>query len=261
MRRPLLLALVVVTGTPALDAFASVPPDVPVPSLQPASGGQPAPPRPLFAQPARPYPAPPPPGYGYPPPVPRRIARPRHERDSWYIGFGLGSGVGRWTNNGQEENLKSAFGDLDVKAPVSINLGAGWTLTRATLIGAELSGLTYTAKTTDLRGSPMELSLGVTNLLAVVTYFPTSEGLFVKGGLGVGWLRGTENVGGELTEFENEGFAWSIGAGYAFWLGRAFNLTVNVDWSTQTYDEPDKAQRANITASRFWHAWLGCYWY
>ena len=49
------------------------------------------------------------------------------------------------------------------------------------------------------------------------------------------------------------------GVGYAFWLGRSFNLTVNADLDLQTYG--NQSSGADVTSARGGSLWLGFDWY
>jgi hypothetical protein len=62
------------------------------------------------------------------------------------------------------------------------------------------------------------------------------------------------NVGSD----DIDGANITIGAGYAFWLGQTFNLTVNLDYSAQAYDSN---QAGAPTGTNFTAIWLGFDWY
>jgi hypothetical protein len=80
----------------------------------------------------------------------------------------------------------------------------------------------------------------------VATLFPWSEGFFMRGGFGL------SSSGGEGTNV-------TVGTGYAFWLGRAFNLTVNLDYSAQFWGS---AVDEETSRSRdFWALGFGFDWY
>ncbi|HEY6099085.1 MAG TPA: hypothetical protein VIW03_06630, partial [Anaeromyxobacter sp.] len=43
--------------------------------------------------------------------------------------------------------------------------------------------------------------------------------------------------------------------GYAFWLGKAFNLTLNLDAQAHSFN------KANVKGGSAWSAWVGFDWY
>lgn len=182
--------------------------------------------------------------------------RPRPERDTWYIGFGLGLGNAYWTRAGQETSFADAFSDTSNSTRMSLVFDVGWTVSRATLLGVELAAMRQSASYLLASGQMAERGLQMTNLFATVTYFPFVRGLFVKGGLGLANLMADWSVGGQVYDESADGWGWQVGIGYALWLGRSFNLTLTAEHVQHRYDEGTLASEA-----RFNHVWLGCMWY
>lgn len=51
------------------------------------------------------------------------------------------------------------------------------------------------------------------------------------------------------------------GVGYACWLGQSFNLTVNLDFSAQSYRDGSDPYGLLPDSSRLWSLYLGFDWY
>lgn len=221
-----------------------------VPLLATAQEGEPAAPaelRPI----AQAYP-PPPPRY---PPNPAGYVHdaPEQQRDFWYIGFGLGSGTGSATYAGDRLSFREAHGDAGGPTNVTMNFKAGATLTPNLLFGGDI-----TAIGSVLDEGGVETTLTVTNLDAVATWFPTGRGLFLRGGVGISAYR-FEVDGGFDDGWSEEATGVNVlgGIGYAFWLGRRFNLTLNADVSAQDYGDED----LSAESSRFANFYVGFDWY
>jgi hypothetical protein len=226
---------------------------VAVPFLATAQEGGPAP-----------VAAPPPPAQAYPqayPPPPAyppnqagyvQSGAPEQQRDTWYIGFGLGSGTGSATYAGERLSFRETHGDAGGPTNGTFNFKVGATLTPNLLLGADI-----TAIGSVLDEGGYETTLAISNVDAVVTWFPTGRGLFVRGGVGLSSY--SFDVEGGFDEGYSEdatGVNVLGGVGYAFWLGRAFNLTLNLDVSAQDYGDDDYPE-----SSRFANFYVGFDWY
>jgi hypothetical protein len=181
--------------------------------------------------PVYPYPPPPPP---YPPPPP---PPPLGTRSPWYIGFGFGSGPGWVGGQGHDVALSSvAPGDGFLFA---FNFKVGATLSQKLLVGFDTTSLGAVANQT-FGGVTYESSAIINNFDAMATYFPWEQGFFVRGGLGLAWLSLSSArydwwTYQTLTSADYTGLSTVVGLGYAFWLGRSFNLTLDADFSYQYY--------------------------
>lgn len=168
-------------------------------------------------------------------------------RDSWYIGFGLGTGDGSASGQGERYSLS----DLNVDDPTNVflNFKAGATLTPQLLLGGDLTYLSSQAS-----AGGYDSSVGIMNVDLVATFFPMERGLFFRGGLG----RSAYVQTADGYDDYNRG-GWNVlgGVGYAFWLGQRFNLTVNLDVSQQWYGSSD----VDVENSRFWALYAGFDWY
>lgn len=247
-----LLAVAQEATPPPSQAPAQQPPAyVPPPPAQPAPAPPPA------AQPTQYAPPPPqyapPPQYTPPPPAPPQppYQRPPKQRDSWYIGFGFGGGDGSVSGQGSSLSFKEM--NLD-RSPTTLfyNFKVGATLSPRLLMGFDLSGVSSTAE-----GSGVTTSVGISNVDAMITFFPMERGFFLRGGLGLSALVYTIEDATGKDEWSPSGFNVAGGLGYAFWLGQSFNLTLNLDASRQWYG----SSSLDPEDSTFWSAWVGFDWY
>ncbi len=239
-------------GQPAQEPVVQAAPLAPAAPVAPAPAAYAPPPQ--AAPPAAPpqYAPPSQPPYAPPGAYPAYV-RPPKTRDRWYIGFGFGGGDGKAAN----ETASATFKEMNLdrsSTTVFMNFKMGATLTPKLLLGGDISAISSGA---DSDG--VTTSVAVVNLDAVATYFPMERGLFLRGGLGrssVGYsvdAYGYGDADGTATGFNVMG-----GVGYAWWLGRQFNLTANLDFSRQWYGS---SSELNIDDSQFWSLWLGCDWY
>ena len=288
--RALLLALFLLCGwaraqdAPPPEAPPETPPDPP--EAPPSAPETPQPPpaeappaAPEVLQPAPPLPPPPPLEPGQPGTVApvvttytetttaaaeqpvEEIAKP-NDRGSWYIGFGIGSGIGKFTEGKQTytyaEYMEARRPSPDGSALISIDFQVGGTVTPQLLVGGEIAGMSRQA---DEGGT--QASLRHTQILATATYFPLPDGkgLMVKGGLGLASMSYQDDEHGDLERVESEmsGYGAVAGIGYAFWLGDSFNLTLNNDFHYAMFlGDEDKNEPVS---GWFDSIYLGFMWY
>jgi hypothetical protein len=185
-------------------------------------------------------------------------ARPRNQRDRWYIGFGLGYGDGSVSDSSGTWSFDDPIGGRTAKAMVNFKIGAtlspklllglDWTSGGAALSPKLPLGFSWVRKAAD---QIVENAVVMNNFNAVTTYFPIEQGPFIRGGAGLSKL---EVLVAGVTE-TYRGVNVLGGAGYAFWIGKAFNLTVNLDASRQFYWD------SGPNSSTFWSMYLGFDWY
>ncbi|WP_242343080.1 outer membrane beta-barrel protein [Anaeromyxobacter terrae] len=192
-------------------------------------------------------PAPQPPSY--PPRSPRYA--PAQQRDGWYIGFGVGVGDGSVSGQGSSLSFKELNYDRD-PTRLGLNFKVGWTVTPRLLLGLDI-----TAARAQASGSGVTTAAQITNYDAVATFFPMERGLFLRGGLGLSALSLAYDDGIDDITDTYGGTNLLGGVGYAFWLGKQFNLTVNLDASKQFYGSSDTAPEG----SSFWMLYAGFDWY
>lgn len=235
-------------------------------AAEPAPAPESAPP-PQYTPPPQYAPPPeyaPPPTYAPPPqaappaqpPPPRAFPRREKQRGSWYIGFGLGGGDG---------TLKLADGSYSFEEYVGpdptqlfLNIKVGATLTPKLLLGFDITAI-RSAWEDD---SGASAAAQVTNYDAVATFFPTGRGFFLRGGVGASAFVVDLDLPGYASGSESTtGVNVLGGVGYALWLGKAFNLTLNLDMSAQSYGDQDDLYGLLPESSSFWSLYVGCDWY
>jgi len=220
----------------------------------------PPPPPPTAPPPPPPYAAPaypPPPPYTPPPPP---FAPPGYThgptRAPYYIGFGIGYGNGSYSFHGTRVNYWDHHGAGVTPFQLAFQFEAGATLTHQLLLGGELSGLVSTASR-----AGVDSTLTVGQLLAVVTYFPfpSGRGLFLRGGAGFAGINSyvSDNFNFTYAHSDTYGLGLLGGLGYAWWLGRQFNLTVHgdVNWHAYTGNADAPSNSATFTG------YIGFRWY
>ncbi|WP_242361317.1 hypothetical protein [Anaeromyxobacter sp. SG17] len=176
---------------------------------------------------------------------------PAQQRDNWYIGFGVGMGDGSVSGQGDSLSFKELNYDRD-PTRLALNFKVGWTVTPRLLLGLDI-----TAARAQASGSGLTTSAQITNYDAVATFFPMERGFFVRGGLGLSALSLAYDDGFDDVTDTFGGTNILGGLGYAFWLGKQFNLTVNLDASKQFYGSSDTAPEG----SQFWMLYAGFDWY
>lgn len=190
-------------------------------------------------------------------------------RSPWYIGFGLGGGssnVSAWGNTYSiEEFTQIPWVDGGWVPPsatnVSLNFKVGMTLSDKLLVGFDITGVSSLVS----EGN-MSTQVTIANYDAMATYFPMGEGLFLRGGAGLSRLTANwEDSFGSGSEVLS-GFNALAGVGYAFWLGQSFNLTLNLDYSVQTFGSASYPEVVadffpKPESSNFMAFWVGFDWY
>jgi len=177
-------------------------------------------------------------------------------RGPWYIGFGIGTGDGKIKFPGGSFTLKEEhdflWGGSTSPTNITLNFKVGATLTPNLLLGFDV-----TAIRSQYDSSGFSTGVQINNYDAVVTFFPMGEGPFLRGGAGFSSI--IENIDTPIgnASASGTGFNALVGAGYAFWIGRSFNLTLNADYSFQNYGSND----LDVDASSFWNLWVGFDWY
>ena len=180
--------------------------------------------------------------------LPALASAGEHQRDTWYIGFGLGTGDGSYEYQGEEITFDDWLSGLDAGPKTAINFKVGKTLNSKNLLGFDITAVGQSGTGYDWAGS-YEAQIMIANYFLMWTHFPQEEGLFFRLGGGPSILALEVNSYRE----SYSGYGLLAGVGYAFWMGEAFNLTVNLDHSRQSYSKPDSSQ--------FTILYLGFDWY
>ncbi len=196
----------------------------------------------------------PPPQYQPAPAQPQPYRKPGHQRDSWYIGFGIGGGDGAIKDAAGTSSFKEFFG----KSPttLALNFKVGATLTPRLLLGLDMSGVSSSAS-----DSGVTATLTIVNYDGVATFFPMEHGFFLRGGVGLSRMA-IEVTGSSFANGSIDYTGTNVmgGIGYAWWLGRTFNLTANLDYSAQFWGDNDGGTTGPQSSS-FWALGLGFDWY
>lgn len=181
-----------------------------------------------------------------------------HQRDSWYIGFGIGGGTdASYKYKGKEYSFDDEFKGYSEKSGIlALNFKVGATLTPKTLLGFDWTAVREEGKI-NVFGNTVTSSLQINNYFLMLTHFPWNEGFFLRGGGGLSNIVGEVKSGSLTWSDTASGSGLLGGVGYAFWLGKSFNLTVNLDHSRQFY--PSSTTRPE--SSQFTTLSLGFDWY
>ncbi len=177
------------------------------------------------------------------------------QRGPWYIGFGIGGGDAGYTIDSQSVGFSDMMRGVDT-ARVALNFQVGGTVLDQLLVGFDLTGIREQG-TAAIGGVTVNAATQITDYNVMATYFPTVKGFFVRGGTGLAVAVAEVSGGGYSTSDTVSGFDLTVGAGYAFWLLRSFNLTVGIDLAQQFYSKTT----GKPEDSRFWNFNLGFMWY
>jgi hypothetical protein len=213
-------------------------------AVAPAAGSAQAPSPGAPGAPLRPY--------GSVPPV------NQHLRDGWYLGFGLGSGGGSVTVDGQNRSFQNVLrsNGVDSSLTAALQFEVGATVRPDLLVGFDVRMLRSQGSTSQF-GPSTDLGVQATDYLAVLTWFPAERGFFLRGGAGLATIALDANDRFGRSSDSHGGVAALAGLGYAFWLGQHFNLTLNLDMSGQAYG----GGAGLPESSRFIDGYLGFTWY
>jgi hypothetical protein len=129
----------------------------------------------------------------------------------------------------------------------AFNLRAGATVTPRLLVGFDGG---FVGSTGDEGSFSSSIQANYYDLGAM--FFPAERGFFLRGAAGLSSL--VWSVDG-LGEDSARGYNVLGGVGYALWLGKAFNLTLNLDVQRHWFDE------GALEGATAWGFWLGFDWY
>ncbi|MBI3180346.1 MAG: outer membrane beta-barrel protein [Deltaproteobacteria bacterium] len=194
-------------------------------------------------------------GGGEPSPAQPASVSSDKSRGSWYIGFGLGSGPASLTFGSETTSYGEMFEGTD-SMRLSLDFHVGGTINEQLLVGFMGAALRQQA---NVSGSTVALQHN--QYLAAVTYFPLPEGkgLFVRGGAGLSAIvLDITTPFGSFTDTKG-GFGFVAGAGYAFWIGESFNLTISNDFHYARFSGDEDL--GEPTAGWFNAIQVGCMWY
>jgi hypothetical protein len=255
MIRSFLATLAALTPTVVLAQYSPPPQQDPqaAPAPAPAPQAQPAPapqaPAPYPAAPAPAQAAPPAYPWQQPPPQYPQQMPPRQQRDSWYIGFGIGGGGGDIRVNGTTYSFKDFMGGGG--DAVSMNFRVGWTASPNLLLGFDTGFLAGTGP------SGTNDTVQLSHYDVGMMWFPMERGFYVRAAAGLSSIH--IDTSGPVLLGTGDFRGWNAigGVGYAFWLGRTFNLTLNLDYEVQGYG----SNNVDVQGASGVSGWIGFDWY
>jgi hypothetical protein len=182
----------------------------------------------------------------------KKTYQSNRQRRKWYLGFEYGYGFGDLSIH---NNSMLPDNSTNSNSVVGVNYEIGWTVKPNILLGVRAGGFGYKKYDDDLIADYSVGRIGI-----VTTYFPTIKGFFTRTGVGYseyGYQAEKDSYSDEPNEilFDDtiKGIGANIGIGYAFWLGRRFNLTLNSELKTHFFTDKKPL---------FWTQFLiGLMWY
>lgn len=182
------------------------------------------------------------------------LSSAQHQKSSWYIGFGIGSGSAKYEGDSAEDWAESIGAtDPEAETPITINFGVGAILNPNLHLGLDISALRESVTDDPTDG---EVISQINNYLLAATFFPMAEGLSLKAGFGRCALALELDAPGVDESETYGGWAWLIGVGYQFWLGEHFNLGIHFEYSKQSYDDSDAPDDSD-----FYSFYVSFYWF
>jgi hypothetical protein len=162
-----------------------------------------------------------------------------HDHDGFFIGFNLGmSNADFSTDQG---------GDPGREVGGAANFRLGGAVKDNLLLGAEVSSSFV---------HPLDSTVSLSSVLFAVTYYPTTEGFFVRGGMGFGSIHFFVDPSTGYTHSRDEnGLSVALATGYELRLTRTFALGPQLEfiWFDSSGDLVDTANCLNATVGFNWY--------
>jgi len=146
---------------------------------------------------------------------------PNTRGPGWFIGFGIGGGSAGISADGSSS---------DREGGVAGSFRGGYCFTNELGLGLETNGWSK-----EDSGVTTTFSTGG----ATLYYYPASQGLVLRGGLGFGSADVSASSGGVTVSASESGFGFTLGAAYEFRVARTFSIGPQVDYSWMTLDDFD----------------------
>jgi len=182
----------------------------------------------------------------------------KHTRDNWYIEFALYPAGEMRVDHERDSNQK-----LNADARFGAQFGVGATVNQKLLIGGELNSFVLFKDTKHSTFQKTEASISNTNLMAVATFFPWEEGLFFRGGLGLSNASVEVKEKALFLDYKHtdsmSGYGLVIGTGYAWWIGKSFNMSAKLDYNHSFYNK--EIFKQNVNTISYWTAGIGFHWF
>lgn len=133
-----------------------------------------------------------------------------HRHQGVYATFGLGYGSAKI--------ICDQCGDTSRTGDLTGFFGIGGALSQAILLGVEVTGWSKVTDSNDNRAA--------STVNAVISWYPSArEGLFLKGGVGFGYLRGDQDTDEGIIFFDKAGVGYQVGLGYDLRIQRTLSVT------------------------------------
>ena len=185
-----------------------------------------------------------------------------HYRNRFYAGIEI---RGAWGNTPNSER-RNTLGSLTSLSTTSVVYEAGVTLNPTLLLGIRIGNL---YQDTTQREQFIEENFVDTYLLA--SYFPDGKGRFVRFGIGgifynysnwySGYLDHSDDGKHLITEpppdyrdnFSKAGIAGLVGLGYAYWVGKHWNITMSADLSNYFLTNENTSHVLSFNIGTYWY--------
>jgi hypothetical protein len=168
--------------------------------------------------------------------TPQSLSGQAPARDGFFIGFGVGGGSIGFEGDSEREVGGAGYFKI------------GGALSDKVLLGAEVG-----AWSKEMGEEGVSGTVTSSNLNAVVYVYPDpAGGFFLKGGLGFAVLSVEANFGDFNLSQSDNGFGFTLGAGYDIGFGGRFSLTPHADFDYGGFED------SSINLIRFG---LGFNWY
>jgi hypothetical protein len=158
-----------------------------------------------------------------------------HERDGWLLGLNLGGGTAG-------VNFSSV--DTEREGGGAGNFRVGYAFQNQFAVGLE--GSAWTKNEND---QTVTFSFGG----PAFTYYPGSQGFYVRGAIGAGTAKWEAESGGVTYSVSDTGFGAHGGMGYEFRLARKFALGPQVDFSYAKVNDDLSVNYWNFTVGGNWY--------
>lgn len=178
-----------------------------------------------------------------------------HTRSPWYIGFGFGFSPNpefTWSD-GETFDFKDWS---ESSTNVVGRFKVGGVVNQNHLLGADI-GFVSSAGSDEFADYAVVMSHQMFSYM----FYPAGEGFFLRAGIGLGHLTLTaENTAFGDFEGTNNGTAVLFGGGYSWWIGRTFNIAINLDHEVHNYSDTtgdfvdvDKASATQLYVTFDWY--------
>lgn len=193
------------------------------------------------------------------------------EKSSWYIGFGIGMGelkLDGETLDDSEYNVDGTGYSEHSEDEIAAIFSFGRIINPKLHIGLDISTIMQEVNTDWISYSswgPGRIFndyaiefYQIYNLFGVLSYYPLSNGVFIKLGGGISVLKYEYNSKVWWKDDQTETFdgtGYLIGMGYDFRMTKKFNLGVHIEYSKQHYSDSDASDDTDFTAVYLNFSW------